>query len=58
MRDKVLIVGAGVFGMTIELAKLGMNVTNDVKLQINTGLHRGYHYPTNKDTTLECLKSR
>jgi 2-polyprenyl-6-methoxyphenol hydroxylase-like FAD-dependent oxidoreductase len=29
MKNKVLVVGAGIFGMTtsIELAKLGMNVT-------------------------------
>lgn len=68
MRNKVLIVGAGVFGMTsaIELAKLGMNVTlceelDDV-MKCASGinqyrLHRGYHYPRSKDTALECLKS-
>ena len=68
MKDKVLVVGAGIFGMTsaIELAKLKMNVTlceelDDV-MKCASGinqyrLHRGYHYPRSKDTALECLKS-
>jgi|TARA_R110000803_G_scaffold139900_3_gene206536 hypothetical protein len=68
MKNKVLVVGAGIFGMTtsIELAKLGMNVTLHEELNgvmncasgINQyRLHQGYHYPRSKVTALECLKS-
>tara|TARA_B100000579_G_scaffold197436_1_gene161334 strand:+ start:449 stop:1483 length:1035 start_codon:yes stop_codon:yes gene_type:complete len=68
MKGKVLVVGAGIFGMTtsVELAKLGYQVTlheelDDV-MECASGinqyrLHSGYHYPRSKVTALECLQS-
>ena len=68
MKDKVLVVGGGIFGMTaaIELAKVGKQVTLYEKLDdvmscasnINQyRLHSGYHYPRSKVTAIECLTS-
>ena len=68
MKSKILVVGAGIFGMTtsIELARLGHQVTLheelDSVMKCASGinqyrLHSGYHYPRSKITALECLKS-
>ena len=68
MKNKVLIVGGGIFGVTISirLAKLGYIVTLheelDELMKCASGinqyrLHSGYHYPRSKVTAMECLKS-
>lgn len=67
MNKKVLVIGAGIHGVTIaiELAKKGAEVTIiDAKKDILLGasyathgrIHLGYHYPRSRETAIECIQ--
>jgi len=66
MNKKVLVIGAGIHGVTvaIELAKKGNEVTViDAKKDMLLGasyathgrIHLGYHYPRSRETAIECI---
>lgn len=66
--EKIAIVGAGIFGVTIAttLAKNNYNVTlyekeKDIMMAASYvnqyRVHRGYHYPRSDETILSCLKA-
>ena len=67
MNRKVLVIGAGIHGITIaiELAKKGDSVTvieakdgilNGTSGATHNRVHLGYHYPRSKETAIECIQ--